>query len=288
MAARLAADVSDHAIAEGLERFLASSAEKLPAEVGDGPWSEILSVPDDEADLVAGLVWARLGHPVAAMRWRAAHTVRRLDQIGRSDVIDQLIARFASGAGLPFSDAKLPFYPMHAQLWLLIALGRVAKDHAETMVRHRTFFEQIAHSSEFPHVVMRSFAADTLREIARTLDPTESDVLSSAIASANLSPYPHAPRKDYTEFRYVSRPDSAPRPADAFHLDYDFNKYQVERLCGVFACPGWEVEDRIGSWVRRWDATIHAMHECPRTSSYDETWSSGYVPDRDLYGGYLG
>lgn len=288
LAARLAADVSDGAIAEGLERFLASSAEKLPAEVGDGPWSESLSVPDDEADLVAGLVWARLGHPVAAMRWRAAHAVRRLDQIGRSDVIDQLIARFTSGAGLPFCDAKLPFYLMHAQLWLLIALGRVAKDSAETVLRHRAFFEQIALSSDFPHVVMRSFAADILREIARTLDPAESFTLFNAVTSANISPFPHTPRKDYREFRYISRPDSAPRPADAFHLDYDFNKYQVERLCGVFACPGWEVEDRIGSWVRRWDAKIHAMHECPRTSSYDETWSSGYVPDRDLYGGYLG
>ena len=59
------------------------------------------------------------------------------------------------------------------------------------------------------------------------------------------------PRTDYSEFRYAPRPDASPRPEDGFHLDYDFNKYQVERLCHVFACPGWEVEDRIGAWVRR-------------------------------------
>ncbi len=288
LAARLAADVSDQAIADGLERFLASSAEKLPTEVGDGPWNNQLSVPVDETEVIAGLVWARLGHPVAAMRWRAAHTVRRLAEVRRFDVIDLLIARFGSGVGLPFSDAKLPFYAMHAQLWLLIALARVSKDGSEGLVQHRSFFERIALSSDFPHVVMRSFAIDTLREIARTLDPAEGAALINALSASNVSPYPHAPKQDYREFRYVSRPDTSPRPVDAFHLDYDFKKYQVERLCHVFACPGWEVEDRIGGWIRRWDSTLSAMHECPRTSSYDQSWSSGYVPDRDLYGGYLG
>lgn len=288
LAARLAADVGDRAIADGLERFLASSAEKLPTEVGDGPWTDRLSVPADEAELIAGLVWARLGHPVAAMRWRAAHAVRRLADVGRFDVIDLLIERFGSDVGLPFSDAKLPFYAMHAQLWLLIALARVSKDDPGRLIQHRSFFERIALSSDFPHVVMRSFAIEALQEIARILDPAEGAALFSAISASNVSPYPHAPKQDYREFRYLARPETSPRPADAFHLDYDFNKYQVERLCRVFTCPGWEVEDRIGRWVRRWDGNISAMHECPRSSSYDECWSSGYVPHRDAYGGYLG
>ncbi|WP_205470677.1 hypothetical protein [Breoghania sp. L-A4] len=288
LAARLAADVSNQAIADGLERFLASSGEKLPTEVGDGPWNDQLSVPADEAELVAGLVWARLGHPVAAMRWRAVHAVRRLAKVRRFDVIDLLIARFGSGVGLPFSDAKLPFYAMHAQLWLLIALARVSKDDPERLAQHRIFFERIALSADFPHVVMRSFAIDTLREIAHTLVPAEGAALISTLSASNVSPFLHASKVDYREFRYVARPDTSPRPEDAFHLDYDFNKYQVERLCHVFACPGWEVEDRIGAWVRRWDSTVSAMHVCPRTSSYDESWSSGYVPDRERYGGYLG
>lgn len=288
LAARLAARVSDQAVAEGLERFLTTSAEKLPTEVGDGPWNDRLSVPEDEADVVAGLVWARLGHPVAAMRWRAAHAVRRLAEIERFDVLDGLIARFHSGSGLPFSDAKLPFYPMHAQLWLLIALARVSKDSPGGLAPHRQFFERVALSSEFPHVVMRAFAIDTLREISRLLDPAESKVLLSAISTVNVSPYDHNPQTSYTAFRYAERPKSSPRPENAFHLDYDFDKYQLERLCRVFARPGWEVKDQINGWVRRWDKSVSGMHECPRTSQYDDTWSSGYVPDRDPYGGYLG
>lgn len=288
LAARLASDVSANAIAEGLERFLANTGEKLPSEVGDGPWNARFAVPVDEATFVAGLVWARLGHPIAAMRWRAAHAVRRLVVAGRSDIVERLIERFGSASSLPFGDAKLPFYVMHARLWLLIALARVAKDAAPAFAHHRAFFERIAFSAEFPHVVMRAFAIDILRELAHALAPEEREGLIAKLGPANQSPFPSAPRTDFREFRYAPRPDDSPRPEDGFHLDYDFSKYQVERLCRVFACPGWEVEDRISAWVQRWDTTVRGMHDCPRSRSDDASWSSGYIPDRDRYGGYLG
>lgn len=288
LAARLAPDVSASSIEEGLERFLANTDEKLPPEIGDGPWDARFMVPSDEATFVAGLVWARLGHPIAAMRWRAAHAVRRLVVAGRFDVIERLIEHFGSTSSLPFGDAKLPFYLMHAQLWLLIALARVAKYAAPAFAPHRAFFERIAFSVEFPHVVMRAFAIDVLRELSSALAPEERESLIAKLGLANQSPFPSTPRADYREFRYAPRPDASPRPEDGFHLDYDFNKYQVERLCHVFACPGWEVEDRISAWVRRWDTSVRGMHDCPRGRSDDASWSSGYVPDRDRYGGYLG
>lgn len=288
LAARLASDVSASAIAEGLERFLANTAEKLPSEVGDGPWDARFAVPYDEATFVAGFVWARLGHPTAAMRWRAAHAVRRLVATGRSNVIERLIERFGSASSSPFGDAKLPFYVMHAQLWLLIALARVAKDAAAAFGPHRMFFERIAFSAEFPHVAMRAFAIDILRELAHSIAPEARGALIAKLGHANQSSFPSVARTGNREFRYAPRPDASPRPEDGFHLDYDFNKYQVERLCHVFACPGWEVEDRISAWVRRWDTTARGMYDCPRSRSDDASWSSGYVPNRDRYGGYLG
>lgn len=288
LAARLASEVSAIAIAEGLERFLSNTGEKLPSEVGDGPWDVRFVVPSDEATLVAGLLWARLGHPIAAMRWRAAHAVRRLVGAGHSDVIGRLIECFGSASNLPFGDAKLPFYAMHAQLWMLIALARVAKDSALAFAPHRAFFERVVFSDEFPHVVMRSFAVDILRELANALAPEERDTLIAKLGLVNQSPFSPVARTEYREFRYAPRPDASPRSEDGFHLDYDFNKYQVERLCHVFACPGWEVEDRISAWVRRWDRTVRGMYDCPRSRSDDASWSSGYVPNRDRYGGHLG
>jgi hypothetical protein len=77
LAAQLAGAASPIAISEGLERFLSLSDAKLPAEVGDGPWTSVLAVTGSETALLAGLIWSRLGHSVSTMRWRAAHAVRR-------------------------------------------------------------------------------------------------------------------------------------------------------------------------------------------------------------------
>jgi hypothetical protein len=177
---------------------------------------------------------------------------------------------------------------MHAQLWLLIALARVAKDDASPLIRHQEYFEQIAFSADFPHVVMREFAIMALRAIAPVLAPVERNALMARLATANRSPWPHAPRADFTDFHYVARPKSSPRANNAFSLDYDFSKYAAGRLCRVFACPGWQVEDRISAVVRGWDATIGGMYEGARGDGLDRSWSSGYMPEGDQYGGYLG
>lgn len=287
LAAKLAAESSEMATAECLERFFHITREKLPVEVGDGPWVENFTAPTDELSLTAGFVWARLGHPDAAMRWRAAHAVRRLGRIGKFDIIEQLIERFDSGSNRPFGDTKLPFYAMHAQLWLLIALARVAMENARELSHCRAFFEKIAFSTEFPHVAMRNFAAAALRTISETLTDKERETLVSRLDVINQSPFPTITKQGHTDYHYVTRPDSSPRPQDVFHLDYDFGKYQVAGLCRTFSVPGWEIEDRIGAWVRRWNATIRSMDDCPRGGIDDRSWSSGYVPSRDRYGGYM-
>jgi hypothetical protein len=288
LATKLAPVVSAEAFAKGLERFLAQSGETLPREVGDGPWDDRFSAKRDPVDIVAGLVWSRLGHSDAAMRWRGAHAVLRLAERNRFDVIGQLIVRFGAENALPFGDPKLPFYVMHARLWLLIALARLAANRPTQIAPHRVLLESVAFSDEFPHVVMQAFAIDALRSITPLLESEDRDILLARLVSANRSPFPYQPRRRYSEGRYISRPDSAPRPDDAFHLDYDFNKYQVERLCHVFGCAIWEVEDVITRRVRGWDSNVHGMHDCPRRENYEDSWSSGTVPDIDRYGGYLG
>lgn len=288
LAAKLGRAASPAAIAEGLERFLSLTDAKLPTEVGDGPWTPSFVVPSNETALVAGLIWSRLGHSVAAMRWRAAHAVRRFAALGRFDVIDHVVSLAETDSALPFVDAKLPFYVMHARLWLLIALARIAKDDASPLLPHQEYLERIAFSRDFPHVVMREFALMALRAIAPLLDPARRDALTVRLATANRSPWPHAPRPDYAQFRYLRRPDSVPRPDRAFSLDYDFTKYHLERLCQVFACPGWQIEDKIHVIARGWNATIRGMYDDERGDATNRSWSSGYLPGRDTHGGYLG
>jgi hypothetical protein len=289
LAAKLAPSVRDAALAEGLTRLLKLAAVTLPGEIGDGPWTPELALVLNPEGVTAGLIWARLGHSHAPMRWRAVHAVSRLAAVKRFDVIAHLIQRFTDSGIGPFGDAKLPAYPMHAQLWLLIALARIALDHPQQLVVHLQFFEQVAFADNFPHVVMRAFAIDTLRVLAAVLDPSERDKLLQRLDNTNRSPFPQVMAREFQKRRYLPKPDTAQRGPEAFHLDYDFSKYHVERLCRVFSCAEWEIESRMTHWVHGWDANAHSMYDDPRARrSYENDWSSGSMPEVDRYGGYLG
>jgi hypothetical protein len=291
LAAKIAPKVSDAAFAEGLERHLTLSGSTIPVEVGDGPWREGLAIGGDAVVAAAGLVWSRLGHFKASARWRAAHAIRRLCKAGRGDVVAHVVALYDIADAGAFGSSTLPFYPMHARLWLLIALARIAKDFPDMIAPHRAILEGVAFDTGFPHVVMRAFAKDALSAILPLLGTEDAETLRTRLASVNASPFVHEPRDGFGTQNYENRPEGKARADNEFHLDYEFGKYQSNRLSDTFGAPGWEIEDAVSAWVRKWDGTIRAMYDCPRLASdrYDAgSWSSGSMPPVDRYGGYLG
>ena len=291
LATQLAPAVGSESFRTGLERFLTCAGATLPAEVGDGPWDDRFVVTDNPVEAVAGLIWSRLGNYRAASRWRAAHAVRRLAAVYRFDVIDRLVARFNSESALPFCDSKLPFYTLHARLWLLVALARIGKDHPLEVAKYRPLLEKVAFDTSFPHIAMRAFAADALRQILSVLPPADADALGVKLSGVNHSPFPCKANECAPTGVYSKRPELVAEPENEFSLDYDFSKYQASDLVRIFACADWEITDGITRWVRKWDSDIRAMYQCPRIkdSNYNfGSWTSGSPPDVDRYGGYLG
>jgi hypothetical protein len=233
----------------------------------------------------------RLGCHEADKRWRAAHAVRRLAACGRHDIVNALVGLFDADTAGPFSSPTLPFYVLHARLWLLIALARIAKDQPALVAIHSGLLERVALDDAFPHVAMRAFADAALYAVADTLSAQKAGELRAKLALVNISPFTLSQGDGRQIGHYVSRPAAHPRPANSFHLDYDFDKYFVSGLAEAFGCPGWEIEDQVSGVVRGWDATITGMYSCPRVSSHDYhrgSWSSDTPPDVDRYGGYLG
>ncbi|MBW7836506.1 MAG: NACHT domain-containing protein [Sphingomonadales bacterium] len=291
LAAKVAPIATPGALADGLKRFLSLTGATLPDEVGDGPWKNSFIVNDEPGEVIAGLIWSRLGHMKAAMRWRAAHAVRRLADVNRFDVLVKIVAHFDKQTALPYSDGKFPFYHFHAQLWLLIALARVAKDHAKDILPFRPLLERVAFNESFPHIVMCAFAADALQSLIPLLNDVDGKDLLEKVKLVNHSPFPRQQRESTAKEFWQNRPEGSPEPKNQFHLDYDFYKNQINRLSDVFNCSGWEINDTITRWVRDWDSSVQGMYDCPRSSNEDyreDSWSSGYTPEQDRYGGYLG
>jgi len=278
----LARFVSEEAAeAEGqaaLRRLLRSEAAKLSATVVDGEWKSGAYPDNDAAEVVAGLVWRMLGDPNAADRWRAAHSVRRLAKFGRWSIVDALVAGFDREDAGPFQAPELAFFHMHARVWLLIALERVALDHPKEIARYKDVLLGVVRDKYGPDVVMRHFAARTLIACAEAGEVEMSKESEDFVRHVDRSPLPRLKKrlKDGSDF-YRERPATMPKTKKALGLDYDFDKYDVQWLSDVFGRPRWEIVDSLSEIVAAIDPKVTKM------------WETGgrVVSNRHLFAGQM-
>ena len=247
----------------GLTRLLSSDAARLANNVGDGPWAPGRYPSSDINEIAGGLIWRVMGSPHAVDRWRAAHCLRSFGKFGRWDVIDHVVQHSGSGsktAGV-FHAPELTFYYLHARLWLLIALARMALDHPEQIARYKEDLLAVATETNDPHVLMQDFAAHALlicvAEGKLGLPPNT----LKALRVVAESPYPRLRKKIRTggDF-YQGRPKGVPKPPFEFHLDYDFQKHDVDSLSQVFGIGCWEVADMMSGIVHKLDPNITTMY----------------------------
>lgn len=283
-----ARSASADAIRSAIERFTSMSALDLPDEVGDGSWRADLAAPAAPVDVVAGLLWLRLGSPIAAERWRAAHAVRRLADLGRPDVIQALVPHFTTEHAGSFQDHRLPFFFLHARLWLLIVLARIAKDDPESVLPFRSLLEGIAFNDAAPHVAMQHFAAQALGVLLERTPATDATSLRARLERVNASPFPPAeegkPRRD---FYHSSRSEGEPEPENPFNFEYEFSKGEIDGLGSVFGSDHQEVVKLATVWLRKWSKDVKNMWQCPRRPNADHDWSGSGEPPRDTWGGHL-
>lgn len=245
-----------------LVRLLRSESAKLSSSVMDGGYIEGLYPDETQEQVVAGLVWKQLGSVDSSERWRAAHSIRFLARFGRWNIIHILVEKFDSTSAHSFQASELPFYYLHARLWLLVVLARVAKDYPKDTAKYRHKLEAIALSEEYPHVLMRNYAANAiLNSIPLDLSPEEAE-LKLRLENINQSKLePVNVNGEEPSGKRWNRPENKKKPSPEFHIDMDFDKYSVEPLCRVFGRPNWEIDDLLTAWVRKYDATIKSMYD---------------------------
>ncbi len=272
-----------------LKRLLNSSSAKLASTVLDGVWKDGLYPKSGETDIAAGLVWFMLGSPSAANRWRASHSIRCFARFGKWEIIDAIIGRFPSTDAHPYQAPELPFYYLHARLWLLIAIARVAIDHPKDVAKYVDLLKSIALDKSLLHVLLRHFAAKALLICASSSCNVLSEAELKALKSVNESPFPRKKSKEYpSDSFYQGRPDSRPEPELDFHLDYDFDKTYVTRVSHMFNRSRWETKDAMTAWVRKHDQQITSMHESGGRYISHRNHMIGMTNRYHVYGQQLG
>ncbi|MER9934311.1 hypothetical protein [Mesorhizobium sp. M0088] len=245
-----------------LERLLDSGAARLADPIGDGPWRDELDAGADPDNIAAGLLWFRLGSPIAKERWRAAHAVRSVARYKQWDVIERMFALFDAPDAGAFQDRSLPFFGYHAQLWFLLAVARIALDSPEHIARFRPRLEAIAFDDMFPHAGLREAACKALRHCLAGKRDMDAKRLTSRIAKINLSKFPVAKTRNSgaRDFPW-ERPKDVPEPEPRFYFDYDFEKQNIDNLARLFGLPKWRISDLCYEWVRKWAPGVTSMND---------------------------
>ncbi len=272
-----------------LQHLLSSSAARLSENVTDGKWTSTLFPTGTHDQVLAGIIWRLLGSPKAEDRWKAAHTVRYLVKLGKIKILDELVQLFNSEDAAPFQAPELQFYYLHARLWLLIALARIAKDEPTVIANHSQLFIDILGEQKYPHPTMRHYAAKALTECTSQGALTVSQVVENLIEHTNVSKYPKAKRtKKIRRGFYEGRPDNAPKPVNEFHLDYDFEKYEVSNLADAFGLSNWEVKARLAEVANSIDPKVKSMNEADGRYKRYSSRGYGMVDEYHSYGEQLG
>lgn len=273
-----------------LKRLLSSDAAKLADSVVDGPWATGRYPPDNFRLIAAGLIWRVLGSPYASDRWRAAHSLRSFAKFGRWEIIDSVVAKLGEVSAGPFQASELPFFYMHARLWLLVALARMALDFPVQIARYKDELLSFVLEDEYPHVLMRHFAARALRACIDSGQMNLPDDQATRVRTADRSPYPRLKEKLRNNGGgfYEGRPHSVPKPAFRFYLDYDFHKTDVDNLAQVFGQPCWKVADLISELAHNIDPTVESMHDSPGRESHYSRTSYGITTRYHTHGQQLG
>ena len=178
-----------------LSRLLGSDAAKLANNVPDGVWQQEIYPDSDFTEISAGLIWRALGSPKALCRWRAVHCMRDFAAFGKWSVIEAVVGKFNTTTTGAVQAPELKFYYMHARLWLLIALARLASDYPDQISKYKDALLLIVTERKQPHVLMRHFAA---RALLACVDAGELNLpvkTLSLVSHADKSPYPHLKKK---------------------------------------------------------------------------------------------
>lgn len=245
-----------------LTRLLQSGSAKLASNTEDGAWQEAMTFTGDTGEAVAGMIWFQLGSPITRQRWFAAHSLRTAVRLRRADVLDGVIAKYWRRDAAPFQAPELPFFYQHAQLWLLIAMARIALEAPKIVARHADFLETIALDSVDRHVLRRHFAAQALLACVNAGEVRLSKARVQKLQRVNRSSFAARKDKNYygSDFSPV-RPEGIAEFQPEFHLDYDFSKDDVAQLASLFRRPHWETVDALVAKVREHDADIEFMSD---------------------------
>ena len=219
-------------------------------------------LPDTTPDALARFFFAYMSDVDLRKRWRAAHALRRIARLGDGGTLDATVVQYSRAEERAFRAGNAPFYWLAARLWLVIALDRIAEETPEAVKPYGETLLAICCCDDFPHVLVRDYAADACRKLIAAGHLQLDTVQTARLEQVNTG-LPSAETGEPAQIEPLN-PHQRDEKARRFHFD------QV---------------DTIPYWYQNWlsvfeDLTLDAFLEAVEAWIVD-AWG---VKDEPLYG----
>ena len=189
-------------------------------------------IPDTGSAAVGRFLYAYMSDVDLRQRWQAAHALRKLARLDESATLAEIVAQYDRIEERAFRAGNAPFYWLAARLWLVIALDRISEESPEAVSPYGDALLAICFCDDFPHLLVRDYAADACRKLIAYgyLQPSDSQIASLEQVNKGLPPTKtFEPAVGSLEF------DRRDEDARRFHFDaLDTLKYWYNGWLKVF------------------------------------------------------
>ena len=273
------------------ERLLAKVPERDRESIEDS------DIPVSASEAVARFLYAYMSDVDLRQRWRAAHALRRIARLGDDSTVRKTVAQYERMEEPAFRAIGQPFYWLAARLWLVIALDRIAGETVKVVEPHGQKLLEICFSKEFPHLLIRDYAADACRKLVASGHLRLSAAQASNLESVNRGQLADKPRpigREHSGSLRLGHPD---RSTARFHFDpMDTLPYWYDGWLNVFEGVTADGFLRLAEeWiVDRWGVTEQPSRRSdPRRNRFSDRsyhlWSHGHgsLPTLERHQTYL-
>lgn len=231
--------------------------------------------------LWANIFWMMLGSPVAKDRWLAVHSLKRICKAGDWEVLYELIGYLSKSNTV---ELGTPTFPMHAKLWLLILIAKLAPLYPQQLSQGSCQLYSILQDAEFEHVQIKHFALNALQSLLNCHNVAE-EIDFAVLSSVNVSPHKLVNTTLPFADRWQERPKESSDERSLPSLGYDFVKYKVASLADVFGKKCWEVEKDVQEVILSFNPNLKSIFDNPYANDIQIPYRDS--DSIDSYGDYI-
>lgn len=231
-----------------LDTALKMLEKDIDANFADGPLCSYTSYFENFENAIAGYYKVSLASPDCEVRWQAVHCLVRYGLTESSDKFLKTVNIMFAVDSNAFLDRSFKLYDLNFQLYLMIALHRIALEQPLKLAGLKdvlvSYFEP-----NFTHGLIQLTVLKIIEQIDAACNTIFSEAELSSYKNRFSSPFSLIEVESYYGLERSKKYMNLETTSDPFHVAFDFDRYWLNSLEQMFNIPVKHLEKMIGKYI---------------------------------------